>query len=1447
MGGVLVRLGREWHSMMGGHKLETPQDEFPEPTGPNAMISTFLEWPCLLVYGYFLFAFAIWGAWAIYRQSAHRRLFASPRAENGSGPARSSSGRGLAAPLLGKKPEKPPRAPLLVQKVTEAQGRTITFSGYTESVLGSVASLLVPTTSFALVALFVVLLSDYYGNCEWSWPDQLCYVGTFPIFGSFDTNSYVFLVFWTSSILWFGLLVAGQGGQMSNMFRLHAPLHSSKYVHVVVEEQREVISSGYSRILGAWRKMMQMAGKLFGAADSTGGMFGRSGGQSQTVPLRYSASFGASFIEFRCARYVLDASDGQGGFVQYDPTSALKCGYAGFQRLLEAGGLRTTDGETGNFPSADSIYRLSGPNNIPFEVDSWGTAVGEEFSTFFFLYQFSIYAVCLWFSYWHYTIIAVTVAGFSGLFNAQVRLASQREIRAMMEVTSRVKLLRSGKVIEVSAEEVVPGDIVKVTGGDWPVPCDLLLLRGAAVCDESTLTGESMPVQRLAPTEQLQDPADGGRFPGKHVLVAGTTVLQASGDDAWAVATHTGVYTQKGQLLLLILYPPKLLFKYDEQLVVVFTLLIGYALFVMSATMKIQYTLYAADQKLPLTAMWASGVFTCSSVLPTMLHVVLSVGSVMAAQRLKTGTGCVFCASPKRIALGGKVRVACFDKTGTLTESSLHFFGVHCVRSGQADTGWLTGPFDGWLAKAAENNGCAEGIPTLEKEASAEKFSQEVLCCLASAHSLSPFEGSEAGIVGNAVEVNMFNACGWSLTSQSEVSGPREQKLVILKRFDFSHSSMTMSSVIEHRPSGSRGIYCKGSYEQVASRCLPGSIPRDFTAVAQAHAYSGKYVLAIAGRPLKSKGLIPGGGERFDNREEVEKDLILLGLLLFKNPLRPDTRDTIELLKTGEVRSVMITGDAAGTAICIAREASLVAQGTPVLLGDLLPVGGPKSGGPLAVAWKCSDDDLNRMNELLLSNDWLKWRNNYKQWRKGSTSGARGEAGARGSSQAGAELLRRTTEPIVNTDLLDLQNDGEDGKTALVPISEEEYTFSTEELVLSRLFEWCELAVTQRAWEWLQKQECSGDLRRVLLGSRLATLKKGKVLSSSKGDSSLAWELITSIRIFARMTPTGKISVVEGLMAQGLITSMSGDGGNDSGALRTAHVGMALSSATSATVVAPFTTNQPSVAPLVGLLREGRGALATSFAGYKYCVHYGLLNSTFKFIVVYFGVCESMSASYLQDLVGFLSFSWALSLSRPAKILGNDRPTSSLFSLMTVSSVVGMWVINTTFMLLAMHLTMSHEEYVPFPIREVRLTHWWKRSRNWEATTAFLMYTFQQFWSAVVFSFGRMFRESWYDNISMLVMASGGLGFMFYLIVAEPSAITRAFHLVYEPVDNYEPWSPEHTLPAMPRSHRRRLLAIVVANLVAVAVWEQAIVFGAVSRYLRERWRALSKHVTLRL
>lgn len=86
-------------------------------------------------------------------------------------------------------------------------------------------------------------------------------------------------------------------------------------------------------------------------------------------------------------------------------------------------------------------------------------------------------------------------------------------------------------------------------------------------------------------------------------------------------------------------------------------------------------------------------------------------------------------------------------------------------------------------------------------------------------------------------------------------------------------------------------------------------------------------------------------------------------------------------------------------------------------------------------------------------------------------------------------------------------------------------------------------------------------------------------------------------RVFARMTPNDKVQCVQLHMEKG-VTAMCGDGGNDCGALRAAHVGLALSEA-EASMVSPFSTSNRSIIQCIELLRQGRSALATSFSNYK--------------------------------------------------------------------------------------------------------------------------------------------------------------------------------------------------------------------------------------------------------
>jgi len=96
-------------------------------------------------------------------------------------------------------------------------------------------------------------------------------------------------------------------------------------------------------------------------------------------------------------------------------------------------------------------------------------------------------------------------------------------------------------------------------------------------------------------------------------------------------------------------------------------------------------------------------------------------------------------------------------------------------------------------------------------------------------------------------------------------------------------------------------------------------------------------------------------------------------------------------------------------------------------------------------------------------------------------------------------------------------------------------------------------------------------------------------------------QLVEHIRVYGRCTPNDKVSVVSALIDKGYITSMCGDGGNDCGALKTAHVGIALSDA-EASIVSPFTSLDKSITSIVDVLKEGRCALASAFASYKYMI-----------------------------------------------------------------------------------------------------------------------------------------------------------------------------------------------------------------------------------------------------
>jgi cation-transporting ATPase 13A3/4/5 len=177
---------------------------------------------------------------------------------------------------------------------------------------------------------------------------------------------------------------------------------------------------------------------------------------------------------------------------------------------------------------------------------------------------------------------------------------------------------------------------------------------------------------------------------------------------------------------------------------------------------------------------------------------------------------------------------------------------------------------------------------------------------------------------------------------------------------------------------------------------------------------------------------------------------------------------------------------------------------------------------------------------------------------------------------------------------------------------------------------------------------------------KIALAVTGKVWAALNAQSQdKALSLAPYIRVFGRCTPMDKVSVIETFVSNGTTCCMVGDGGNDCGALKTAHIGIALSDA-EASVVAPFTSLDKSITSVVEVLKEGRCALASALASYKYMIIYGQVESINQIANAYFSVTFHEWCWVFMDGIWMMSMAFALSLAHAEKRLSPKRPTSSL-------------------------------------------------------------------------------------------------------------------------------------------------------------------------------------------
>ncbi|XP_012518030.1 PREDICTED: probable cation-transporting ATPase 13A2 [Propithecus coquereli] len=552
---------------------------------------------------------------------------------------------------------------------------------------------------------------------------------------------------------------------------------------------------------------------------------------------------------------------------------------------------------------------IYGPNVISVPVKSYPQLLVDEALNPY--YGFQAFSIALWLAdrYYWYALCIFLISAVSICLSLYKTRKQSQTLRDMVKLSVRVRVCRPGGEAQwVDSSELVPGDCLVLPQEGGLMPCDATLVAGECVVNESSLTGESVPVLKTALP----------RGPGpycpethrRHTLFCGTLIMQARaymGPHVLAVVTRTGFCTAKGGLVSSILHPRPINFKFYKHSMKFVAALSVLALL---GTVYSIFILYR--NRVPLKEIVIRALDLVTVVVPPALPAAMTVCTLYAQSRLRTQG--IFCIHPLRINLGGKLRLVCFDKTGTLTEDGLDVMGVVPLK-GQA-----------FLPLVPEPH-CLPMGPLLR--------------ALATCHTLSWLQDTP---VGDPMDLKMVESTGWVLQEpatdsafgaqvlavmrpplrEPQLQGTEEPPMPVsvLRRFPFSSALQRMDVVVAWPGAAQPEACVKGSPELVAGLCKPDTVPPDFAQTLQSYTAAGYRVVALASKPLPIAPS-PEAAQQL-TRDTVEQELSLLGLLVMRNLLKPQTTPVIQALRRTHIRTVMVTGDNLQTAVTVARGCGMV-------------------------------------------------------------------------------------------------------------------------------------------------------------------------------------------------------------------------------------------------------------------------------------------------------------------------------------------------------------------------------------------------------------------------------------------------------------------------------------------------------------------------------------------